>query len=186
MQACIHTFVVFKCLKPQKSFWPGINLYIALGKIPQKFFSFGWVFVSLQCRQKNAPIWNITTWKNYQIGSGSSTTCDVIPRVLLWALWSTTRSTKMPDDCVVFGYNNTPNRGKGIGLHQVHFYGAEERQKRKTRKMWVDFVQLKRAYWKPTKYSVLCSRHFREDHFTGTFLDLTGPQSSTKIAKRWS
>ena len=54
---------------------------------------------------------------------------------------------EMPDACVVNGCNNTPNRKEGIGLHPIPFYGAEDPQKRKRRKRWVDFVQQKRAHW---------------------------------------
>ena len=61
----------------------------------------------------------------------------------------------MPDAGVVSGSNNTPNQKEGIGLHPIPFYGAEGLQNRKRRKKWVDFVQLKRVHWKPTKYLVM-------------------------------
>ena len=89
----------------------------------------------------------------------------------------------MPDACVVFGCNNTPNRKEGIGLHPIPFYGATDPQKRKRRKKWVDFVQLKRAHWKPTKYSALCSKHFRDDDFTVKFFDLTGDNLQRRLRK---
>ena len=87
----------------------------------------------------------------------------------------------MPDACVVFGCNNTPNRKEGIGLNPIPFYGAEDPQKRKRRKNWVDFVQLRRAHWKPTYYSALCSKHFRDEDFTLKFFDLTGDN----LQRRW-
>ena len=69
---------------------------------------------------------------------------------------------EMPDKCVVFGCSNTPNKEKGIALHPIPIYGADDPEKKKRRKKWIDFVQLKRAHWEPTKYSAVCSNHLRE------------------------
>lgn len=79
----------------------------------------------------------------------------------------------MPDVCVVFGCNNTPNQ-KG---------GAEDPLKRKRRKKWVDFVQLKQAHWNPSKYSAVCSKHFRDNNFTVKFLDLTRDNRQLRLLK---
>ena len=94
-----------------------------------------------------------------------------------------TNQAKMPDACVVFGCNNTPNKQECIGLHPIPFYGADDPQKRERRKKWVDFVQLKRAHWKPTKYSAICSKHFRNDDFTVMFSGLTGQTLQRRLRK---
>ena len=78
----------------------------------------------------------------------------------------------MPEKCVVFGCSNVPNSKEGIALHPIPFYGKDDPQKRKRRKKWVDFVQLKRAHWTPSKHSHVCSKHFREDDFTVRILGL--------------
>ena len=52
----------------------------------------------------------------------------------------------MPDKCVIFGCNNQPSKTEGISLHPTPFEGADEPEKRKRRKKWVDFVKSKRAH----------------------------------------
>ena len=89
----------------------------------------------------------------------------------------------MPDACVLFVCNNTLNRKEVIGLHPMPFNGAEDPQKRKRRKKWVDFVKLRRAHWKPTKFSALCSKHFRGEDFTVKFFDLTGDNLQRRLRK---
>ena len=89
----------------------------------------------------------------------------------------------MPDACVVFGCNNTPNQKEGIGLHLVPYYGAENPKKRKRRKKWVALAQLKRAHWKPTKYSAVCSKQLRDDDFKVKFSDLTRDNLQRKLRK---
>ena len=89
----------------------------------------------------------------------------------------------MPDACIVSGCNNSPNRKEGTGLHAIPFYGAEDPQKRKTRNKWVDFVQLKREHWEPTKYSALCSKLVRDDDLKVKFLDLTGHNLHPRLQK---
>ena len=79
----------------------------------------------------------------------------------------------MPDKCVVFGCSNVPNKEEGIALHPIPFYGSDDPQKRRRQKKWVDFVQLKHAHWKPSKYSNVCSKHFREEDFAVRFSELT-------------
>ena len=44
----------------------------------------------------------------------------------------------------------------GIALHPILFYGKDDPQKRKRRKKWFEFVQLKRAHWTPSKHSHVC------------------------------
>ena len=79
----------------------------------------------------------------------------------------------MPDKCVVFGCNNRPSKAEGISLHPIAFEGADEPEKRKRRKKWLDFVKSKRAHWEPTKYSAVSSKHFRDDDYEVMFPGLT-------------
>ena len=89
----------------------------------------------------------------------------------------------MPDACVVFGCNSTPNRKEGIVVHPISFYGAKDPQKRKRKKKWVDFDRLKRAHWKPKKYPALCSKHFRDEDITVKFFYLTGDNLQQRLRK---
>ena len=135
-----------RAYNPKNWFWPGINLYIAVSKFRKKFFTWfkSRFFVNFQSRQ--TPLPNITEWKIYQIRSGSSTIRDVIPRFLLREGWSTSCSAKMPDACVVFGCNNTPNRKEGIGLNPIPFYGAEDPQKRASERKWGEMRKEAKCY----------------------------------------
>ena len=90
---------------------------------------------------------------------------------------------EMPDKCVVFGCSNTPNKEKGIALHPIPFYGADDPEKKKRRKKWIDFVQLKCAHWEPTKYSAVCSNHFREEDFAVMFSALTNETLQRRLRK---
>ncbi|XP_015758116.1 PREDICTED: uncharacterized protein LOC107337475 isoform X2 [Acropora digitifera] len=45
----------------------------------------------------------------------------------------------MPDKCIVFGCDNRPSKTERISLHPIPFEGADEPEKRKRRKKWVDF-----------------------------------------------
>ena len=86
----------------------------------------------------------------------------------------------MPDKCVIFGCNNRPSKTEGISLHPIPLEGAKEPEKRKRRKKWVDFVKSKRAHWEPTKYSAVCSKHFRDDDYEVMFPGLTNARSVFK------
>ena len=79
----------------------------------------------------------------------------------------------MPDKCIVFGCNNRPSKTEGISLHPIAFEGADEPEKRKRRKKWLVFVKSKRAHWEPTKYSAVCTKHFRDDDYEVMFPGLT-------------
>ena len=147
--------------------------------MPQKFLFLlkTTIFDEFLKLAKIAIIKIMTESQNHSKRSGSRTICDVIPgyRSLSSIEDSLTavKSTKMPDNCVVFGCNNPPNKKEGIALHPIPFYGKEEVEKRKRRKKWVDFVKLKRAHWEPTKYSSVCSKHFTDEDFTVRFSELT-------------
>ena len=89
----------------------------------------------------------------------------------------------MPDKCVVFGCNNRPNKTERISLHPIPFEGADEPEKRKRRKKWIDFVKSKRAHWEPTKYSAVCSKHFRDDDYEVMFPGLTNVHLQRRLRK---
>ncbi|XP_044180301.1 THAP domain-containing protein 1 A-like [Acropora millepora] len=89
----------------------------------------------------------------------------------------------MPDKCVVFGCNNRPSKTERISLHPIPFEGADEPEKRKRRKKWVDFVKSKRAHWEPTKYSAVCSKHFRDDDYEVMFPGLTNVHLQRRLRK---
>ena len=89
----------------------------------------------------------------------------------------------MPDKCVVFGCNNRPNKTERISLHPIPFEGADEPEKRKRRKKWIDFVKSKRAHWEPTKYSAVCSKHFRDDEYEVMFPGLTNFHLQRRLRK---
>ena len=89
----------------------------------------------------------------------------------------------MPDKCVVFGCNNRPSKTEGISLHPIPFEGADEPEKRKRRKKWVDFIKSKRAHWEPTKYSTVCSKHFRDDDYEVMFPGLTNGNFQRRLRK---
>ena len=89
----------------------------------------------------------------------------------------------MPDKCVVFSCNNRPSTTEGISLHPIPFEGADEPEKRKRRKKWVTFVKSKRAHWEPTKYSAVCSKHFRDDDYEVMFPGLTNVNLQRRLRK---
>lgn len=139
---------------------------------------------------KMALFQNTTESQSHWKGSGYSETCDVIPGH--WSLscleprllrFGRSEILKMPDKCVVFGCNNKPSKAEGISLHPIPFEGADEPQKRKRRKQWVDFVKSKRAHWEPTKYSAVCSKHFREEDYEVMFPGLTNVNMQRRLRK---
>ena len=89
----------------------------------------------------------------------------------------------MPDSCVVYGCSNTANPEKGISVHKIPFWGDSHPECVRRRKVWVDFVNRRRAKWKPTKNSKICSLHFRREDFARMFLNLPGQerQSSPRL-----
>ena len=93
------------------------------------------------------------------------------------------KSGQMPDKCVIFGCNNRPSKTEGISLHPIPFEGADEPEKRKRRKKWVDFIKSKRAHWEPTKYSTVCSKHFRDDDYEVMFPGLTNDNFQRRLRK---
>ena len=75
----------------------------------------------------------------------------------------------MPNRCVVGGCSNVADAKQGISLHFIPFAGDERPEAKRRRKLWVGFVQLKRAKWEPTSVSSICSAHFAKEDFTQMF-----------------
>ena len=75
----------------------------------------------------------------------------------------------MPDRCVAYGFSNEADPENGIGPHKIPFFGDDHKECHRRRKKWIDFVLCRRAHWKPTKYSKICSLHFRREDFSQMF-----------------
>ena len=71
----------------------------------------------------------------------------------------------MPHRCVVFGCSNEPNVNEGYVLHTIPYANDQRPEAKKRRKVWADFVKMKRVKWEPSSSSVICSRHFKPDDF---------------------
>ena len=82
----------------------------------------------------------------------------------------------MPDRCVVYDCNNTADPENEIGLHKIPVFGDDRNECRRRRKKWIDFVLRRRAHWKPTKHSKICSLHFRREDFSRMFTALSGQE----------
>ena len=74
-------------------------------------------------------------------------------------------SGNMPDRCVVAGCSNTPNAEKETALHKIPFFGDHRSEAKARRKKWADFVKLKRAKWRASASSAVCSCHFATEDF---------------------
>lgn len=72
----------------------------------------------------------------------------------------------MPDRCDVTGCSNIPNSEKGKALHKNPFNGDDRKQAKARRTKWTEFVQWKRAKWRSTSSSTVCSCHFAPEDFT--------------------
>ena len=80
----------------------------------------------------------------------------------------------MPNRCVVGKCHSTPNPGEGIFVYTIPFFGVDRPEEKKRRKKWVDFVNVKRKDFTPTKGSCICSKHFKQEDFTKRFALLPG------------
>lgn len=81
----------------------------------------------------------------------------------------------MPNRCVVYGCNHTPNLKEGIVLHKIPFW-RDERPEAKTRRRWIAFITQKRARWEPEEGSSVCSKHFNPEDFLRLFFMLPGQE----------
>ena len=96
-------------------------------------------------------------------------------------------TVKMPHRCVVFGCSNTVNLSEGIALHRIPYANDARPEAKKRRKVWVDFVQRKRAKWEPSIHSEICSKHFKEEDFVNRFVGLhniPGEEKTLLVAPR--
>ena len=96
----------------------------------------------------------------------------------VYRLWG----KKMPTICVAAGCSNQKDKAEGISLHVIPFFEDERPEAKRRRKKWVDFVKQKRAKWQPSKYSVICSVHFKPEDFERRFDCL---QQGGKAPPRW-
>ncbi|KAK3745185.1 hypothetical protein QZH41_008383, partial [Actinostola sp. cb2023] len=133
--------------------------------------SVNWAFelpVSSQHRAKkeNGSSWVVTSTQGRGVGI-SIQSLSLKDHSLVVKKKTTKR---MPNRCIVYGCSNLPNLKEGIALHNIPFWGDERPETKKRRKRWVNFVQTKRAKWKPTKGSSICSKHFQPEDFVRLFL----------------
>jgi len=85
----------------------------------------------------------------------------------------------MPNRCVVYGCDNTPNLREGIALHNIPFWSDGRPEAKKRRKRWIDFVKLKRDKWEVGQGASICSKHFKSDDFARLFFLLPGQSKPT-------
>ena len=71
----------------------------------------------------------------------------------------------MPPRCVIYDCSNTTNTSKGILMYQIPFWGDNTPVAIKRRRVWITFVNTKRAKWMPSRSSVICLNHFSKDCF---------------------
>ena len=111
------------------------------------------------------------------------TSFQAIDRLLVLNNFASVERKKMPDKCVVFRCKNRPNKEKGISLNPIPFHGTDDTEKRRRRKKSVDFVELKRAHWEPTKYSAVCSKHPLDEDYPVMFSGLTKVDFQRRLRK---
>ena len=78
---------------------------------------------------------------------------------VLYRIFVLTAADIMTKKCVAQFCSNSSNKEQGISIHK--FLAIED----SARQQWIRFVRTKRAEWKPTDSSVLCSRHFTPSCF---------------------
>ena len=77
----------------------------------------------------------------------------------------------MPNRCVAGCCSNVPDPSQNIGLHK---FPEDNDLEKKRRRLWVTFVQTKRAKWSPTANSRLCSQQFQTEDFESPFVTIPG------------
>jgi len=80
----------------------------------------------------------------------------------------------MPKYCVVTNCKNESNLREGISLHTIPFCDDDRPEAKKRRKRWVDFVSMHRKKWHPTKWSAICSKHFKPEDYETRFSNIEG------------
>eukprot|EP00795_Rhopilema_esculentum_P011457 gene11457-21665_t len=86
----------------------------------------------------------------------------------------------MPDRCVVYGCSNENSKVKGISLHRIPYWQDENPAACRRRKLWVNFIRTKRANFQPSKYSSVCSVHFKPEDFERQNFAIQGFTSNLK------
>ena len=90
----------------------------------------------------------------------------------------------MPDRCVVFGCSNRANAEKAISLYRIPLWNDERPEAKRRRKIWVNFVATKRAKWTPSKFSAICSEHFRTEDYEKYLVEIPGTRDHTPRLKK--
>ena len=93
---------------------------------------------------------------------------QAIDRFLVGTVFASGTRKKMPDKCIVFGCNNSPNKEKDSPSSSF-FLRTDDKEKWKRRKK-ID-AKLKHAHWKPTIYSAVCSKHFLDEDYSVIWFD---------------
>ena len=97
------------------------------------------------------------------------------------------RNSNMPDRCVVYGCNNSNSKeckDRGVSLHRIPYWNDDRPIAKRRRKQWIDFVRVKRANFQPSKFSTICSQHFRSEDFERPFTTLPGFSGDLKNVLR--
>ena len=69
----------------------------------------------------------------------------------------------MPEQCIVYGCNNTASSEKGISLHRIPFWDDSRHIAKARQKKWEDFIWQKRDKWLSSASSVVCFEHFTKE-----------------------
>lgn len=89
----------------------------------------------------------------------------------------------MPDRCVVANCSNSnssADTSRGISLHKIPYFGDERAVAKHRRKLWINFVQTKRAKWKASQHSCICSEHFKSNDFEQPKIMIPGFEKKSK------
>ena len=81
---------------------------------------------------------------------------------------------RMLDRCVVVNCGNIGDPPNLIYIQIIPFFGDSQPKALKQWKKCVDFVNLKRAQWQNTKYSIVCLEHLRRDVYIHWYPKLPG------------
>lgn len=75
----------------------------------------------------------------------------------------------MPNSCAVDGCGYESNKNN-VELFRIPFLNSEGDVQKARREKWITFVsQGKCQYWKPTKYTSICSQHFTPESFQNRY-----------------
>ena len=93
----------------------------------------------------------------------------------------------MPFRCVAGNCSNLPNPSKNIILHKFCYESENYPSGKKKRRVWLRFVQTKRAKWCPTENSRLYSENFRPVDCDNPFTVIPGTSFVNRaiLNKEW-